>query len=393
VDRYAVGRSREVPLAGDVSVFISHSSKDLDFVRVLATLLRAEGIASWLDDVELDLGDSLFGVIPDAIARSSHFIVVLSRNSIGSRWVRYELGQAMAAELAGTGPIVLPVVIDDCDIPPQLADRVFGDFSKPEKIGAALARLVRAIREKSIAEPLSPRERFEAELSRTTLRDADLRGAAHLCLAVLNAARNILFTTYRLGHGAYQQVPQIRVLLFFAHPALKCIRLQLYVTELTSVVHCRHRFTIDPTRQPHLTPAAIAWNSGGTYHMSYQTEYSSDPEAYVAEALRHGFTREKVANIIVHVASSLSVAIDRCVFYPSGIVSPVVFCIDSERKEVFPAPSHDIIAETIRDIVYANNTGRRSPLLYEDRDFVSDDRGIIDEVWDQTDQEPPSTPT
>jgi hypothetical protein len=42
-----------------MKAFISHSSVDKEFVRTLKRDLNANGIATWLDEDQLNLGDSL----------------------------------------------------------------------------------------------------------------------------------------------------------------------------------------------------------------------------------------------------------------------------------------------------------------------------------------------
>jgi hypothetical protein len=53
---------------------------------------------------------------------------VLSKVSTASRWVQAELNAALMEELSGKGVAVLPVLIEDCELPPLLKDRVYADF-------------------------------------------------------------------------------------------------------------------------------------------------------------------------------------------------------------------------------------------------------------------------
>ena len=220
-------------------------------------------------------------------------------------------------------------------------------------------------------------------MERVTLRGDDARRAAILCSNVLSTAKNVLLTAYRLhGRTPYGQVPSLRVLLFTVHEEFQCLRLQVWVNDATTVIHCRHRFTTDPHRQLFLNPAAQAWRSQGLHAINYSVEYDRDPAAYIEEAAAHGFDREKIANILIHVASSISMPLARLRFSTAAGSPPVVICIDSERANVFPPEVYDIIRELTQEIVDDHNTGRRLTFDFQDRDFTQDNRGIIDECGD-----------
>lgn len=367
--------------ADQPKVFISHSSADKPFLRVLVNLLRLENIAVWLDEFELRPGDVLLERISSQVESATCVIAVLSENSLKSRWVLTELMEAMSLELSGTGPRVIPIKIDDCEVPPYLAARLYADFSQPRQLESALRTLVEAIKSDRPLPAVTPYDELEEELSRTTLRDADLRLVTQLCANIHIAARNVLLTSYHfVPNVIYRQVPAIRVLLFTVHERFACLRLQLYVSDTSVVVHCKHRFTLDPNRQAYLNPAATAWHCQNLHSIDYDVEYASDPGRYIEEAVQHGFDSAKVANILVHVASSVSIPLSRLVFHSLGISFPAVVCIDSERRGVFPEPVHSVLAEIVSSLVEDYNTGRRSPWQFEDRDFQIDNRGIIDEV-------------
>ena len=109
-------------------VFISHSSKDKDFVRRLARDLSEKNTEVWIDDQELDVGDSIVQGISSALRNTDYFILVVSTNSAQSNWVRQELNSALMNELSGAGAVVLPVRIDDAPLPQLLIDRIYADF-------------------------------------------------------------------------------------------------------------------------------------------------------------------------------------------------------------------------------------------------------------------------
>jgi hypothetical protein len=81
-------------------VFVSHNAKDKPFVRRIVSDLRESGVELWVDELEMGVGDSLMTKIQTGLSEAKHFIVVLSNNSIESKWVAKELTAALSMELA-----------------------------------------------------------------------------------------------------------------------------------------------------------------------------------------------------------------------------------------------------------------------------------------------------
>ena len=134
------------------SVFLSHSSKDKAFTRKLAERLVQANVKVWLDEAELNIGDSLLTRISSAIEATDFVAVVISHSSVQSTWVQSELKMAMSKELADRKVVVLPIVIEPCELPMFLRDKLYADFSKPDDFDAPFARLLRAL---GVDKPLS----------------------------------------------------------------------------------------------------------------------------------------------------------------------------------------------------------------------------------------------
>lgn len=118
-----------------MAVFISYSQQNLAFVETLATRLVAEKIPVWLDRWELKVGDSLLTHIQQAITDADFLCVVLSRASVESEWCKKELHAAMTRELSEKNVIILPIYMEDCEIPLFLRDKLYADFRKNFDIG------------------------------------------------------------------------------------------------------------------------------------------------------------------------------------------------------------------------------------------------------------------
>lgn len=109
-------------------VFISYSQKDRFFVDNLAMDLVAAKHNVWLDRWELSIGDSLTLKIQEALTESSAILVILSKNSVESEWCKRELSAGLVRELEEKKTVVMPCVIDDCNIPLFIRDKLYADF-------------------------------------------------------------------------------------------------------------------------------------------------------------------------------------------------------------------------------------------------------------------------
>jgi hypothetical protein len=70
----------------------------------------------------------LFKKIESAIAEVDYLVAILSNNSISSEWVQRELEIALSREIHNKRVFVLPIVIDNCEVPSFLKGRVYADF-------------------------------------------------------------------------------------------------------------------------------------------------------------------------------------------------------------------------------------------------------------------------
>lgn len=127
------------------SVFLSHNSKDKPWVRALAERLMADDVVVWLDEAEINIGDSLIDKIAEGIKEMKFVAAIISNNSVKSSWVQKEISIAMTKEVAGRKVTVLPLVIDDCELPPSLSDKLYADFTNPDNFEASYEKLLRAI--------------------------------------------------------------------------------------------------------------------------------------------------------------------------------------------------------------------------------------------------------
>jgi TIR domain len=100
-----------------MAIFISYNRNDVAFVDRLARKLVMRRHHIWLDRWEMNIGDSLIAKIQKALTESDAILIVLSKNSLASEWCKKELNSGLVRELEEKRVLVLPLVIDECEIP------------------------------------------------------------------------------------------------------------------------------------------------------------------------------------------------------------------------------------------------------------------------------------
>ena len=96
-------------------IFISHASKDDDFVKELRTALESHGLSAWIDKRNLRGSDELWPELAKSIATARQFIVLFSPDALASGWVQRELHHALELEQQRQedGFRVIPLLLDD----------------------------------------------------------------------------------------------------------------------------------------------------------------------------------------------------------------------------------------------------------------------------------------
>ena len=73
------------------------------------------------------------------------FAIILSPESVNSDWVKRELNIAIYREISNREIQVIPILIEDCEIPTILRDRLFIDMSNEQSYRKSLSRLIRRL--------------------------------------------------------------------------------------------------------------------------------------------------------------------------------------------------------------------------------------------------------
>ena len=82
-------------------VFLSYASEDKKLAKQVAKTLQAKGIKTWFAEWEIISGDSIPQKINEGIEGCTHFLVLLTQQSIKKPWVEAETSAAFFRKLEG----------------------------------------------------------------------------------------------------------------------------------------------------------------------------------------------------------------------------------------------------------------------------------------------------
>lgn len=139
-----------------VPILISYSHDDMEFVLHLERAMHARRVRCWRDQRELVAGP-IEDQIDAAIRSQSAVVVVLSRHSIRSDWVQWEVQRAREAEKAARRFVLCPIALDDawkdCDWPGPLLEQLkryyvldFAQWKNRRTFSKQLEKLLRGLR-------------------------------------------------------------------------------------------------------------------------------------------------------------------------------------------------------------------------------------------------------
>jgi TIR domain len=129
-------------------IFLSHASADKAVVRQFADDLHYAGTRPWLDEAEINAGDSLREVISSALKASDVVLIFLSQAAAVSTWVQHEVALFVGQDESRR---VIPVVLDEAGR--ELAARLpttqgllYVDASDTESRNDAIRKIINAAR-------------------------------------------------------------------------------------------------------------------------------------------------------------------------------------------------------------------------------------------------------
>jgi hypothetical protein len=126
------------------NVFISHRKADDQPAEQLASAIRDAGHQVWLDEWDINLGDSIIERMNEGLEGAAYVVVCYSSSGITSPWMGREWMSALARQLNGHNVKVLPVLLTGGEPPAILADIKYANLVKDWLRG--VAELLRVIR-------------------------------------------------------------------------------------------------------------------------------------------------------------------------------------------------------------------------------------------------------
>jgi hypothetical protein len=133
-----------MPGGFEYDVFLSHSHKDVSIVHPLAERLRGDGLKVWLDDWEIEPGDSIPQKIGDGLERSRVLLMLLSENFNDSDWTKYESGTFLFSDPQNKQQRYIPVRLDSAEVPFRI--RHFARLEWQDRSEAAYQKMLSACR-------------------------------------------------------------------------------------------------------------------------------------------------------------------------------------------------------------------------------------------------------
>ncbi|RLF63443.1 MAG: serine/threonine-protein kinase pkn1, partial [Thermoplasmata archaeon] len=127
--------------------FISHASEDYEIAKRLYDDLKREGITPWIDGENLLVGQNWRETIPHIIRKSSHFLLVISKNSVSKTgYIQEE--QRIALDFLNKFPpgkiFIIPARLDNTEpAHEKLRNLHWADLSDYDK---GLAQILKALK-------------------------------------------------------------------------------------------------------------------------------------------------------------------------------------------------------------------------------------------------------
>ena len=129
-----------------MKVYISYSHRDKEFVHKLAEDLKKHQVDVWIDEIDINIGDNIFHKIQEGLEASEYIITVLSNPYSKSNWALIELNAFVQKEFSTDKNLIIPILLEECEIPVILRDRLYIDFR--QNYEESFNKLTRALKQK-----------------------------------------------------------------------------------------------------------------------------------------------------------------------------------------------------------------------------------------------------
>jgi|SRR5215213_7239934 len=133
-----------------MNVFISHSHTDSSLVKKIAAALENEGLTVWDAETEILPGDNFAEKISEALKASDAMVVLLTPESLKSKWTQWEIQYALGNKSYDRR--VIPVLVGSEEnissesIPWILRKLQMIRLSKPEQAEEEINQITEALK-------------------------------------------------------------------------------------------------------------------------------------------------------------------------------------------------------------------------------------------------------
>lgn len=103
-------------------LFISYSHKNIDTVSSFVNMIASPNVDIWIDEKSIAHGQRYATAIFEAIKNSNVYVIFLSKDSLDSRWVIHELDFAINEKINRKDFRIMPVLLEECEIPTVLSN-------------------------------------------------------------------------------------------------------------------------------------------------------------------------------------------------------------------------------------------------------------------------------
>lgn len=142
-------------------LFLSHRSKDKDFVRELAAHIESESykgrpLRVWLDEAEIRPGDSIPGKVGEGLEKSRFIAVVMTPSYFesGSGWTDAEWHSILHSDPDNRKRNMIPLLVEDCPFIPYLLRHLKAIDFRGERYNAGLIQLLSVLKDEPLPRPV-----------------------------------------------------------------------------------------------------------------------------------------------------------------------------------------------------------------------------------------------
>jgi len=176
-------------------IFISHSSLNKSFAFKLANDLTRFGHIPWLDAWDIKVGQCIPTRIAEGLEEVDYLILILTPAAVASGWVDREWKAKYWQEVEQERTVVLPVLLEQCEVPLLLKTRKYADFTGDH--GHGLVELMGAIGPALI----SVGQKLEVQIPRTDAEIVELlQSVQDPSASVASCISKALSVARRLGN-------------------------------------------------------------------------------------------------------------------------------------------------------------------------------------------------